>query len=538
MPFAPMMNRGARLPENRRDLQPDSINATASPSRHCVDTRTVVFLLISAFYFADTMLRASLKTFWFDELYTVYLCRLPTFHATWAAVLHGADFNPPLLYLLTRAANHIFGEGLIATRLPAILGFWIFGVCLYLFASRRLGRTAGCVAALAPIFTLSHNYAYEARAHGIVLAWCGLMLVCWQRSREDSAQQSWKAPAWTVGFGLSFLCALLTHVYAVYLVVPFFVVEIVALFRRRRPSFSTFAAMLAAILIIAPLYLRMVRTFKAINSGGGMPLHNFILGIYGPSLLLLILAIALTSRRHAKGQSDPSQADKVFTTDESIVACGLLLLPVIGGIGVEISHGPFFDRYFLASTAGFALLFARSVMRRSGPLAGRVLAAMLVLVAGDICLGIHARLGGDLFQIEPASHFRFSANPSRPLDRDAALRMDRSNRDVLVIEEHNYLYLFFYAPDAIRRRLVFGAPDAENFALVSDRRLAKWAKVDLHTASYREFFATHSDFLVYSSNKGTFNGGCGDCIQPFLDAGYTLRSVEEDADGLLEHFSK
>src|SRR4051794_18078178 len=85
----------------------------------------IVFLLISALYFVDTFLRATLKTFWYDELFTVYLCRLPTFHATWAAVLNGTDLNPPLFYLMTRWAQHWSGEGLIATRLPAIIGFWI-----------------------------------------------------------------------------------------------------------------------------------------------------------------------------------------------------------------------------------------------------------------------------------------------------------------------------------------------------------------------------------------------------------------------------
>lgn len=510
----------------------------ASLSRDRPGVRTIVILLLSALYFADTLLRASLKTFWFDELFTVSLCRLPSFHATWNAVLHGSDFNPPLLYLLTRAAEGILGEGLIATRLPAILGFWIFGMCLYLFTSRRLGRTAGCIAALAPIFTLAHYYSYEARAHGIVLAWCGLMLVCWQRSREQAPGDSWRAAGWSVGLGLSLLGALLTHVYAVYLAVPFFLVEAIALIRRRRPSFVTCVTLLTAIALVTPLYLRMVSTFKAVNSAGGLPLHNFILAIYGPSLLLMLAAIALTYRERTRSQPDPDGPAAGFTTDESIVAYGLILLPVIGGIGVQLSHGPYFDRYFLGCTAGFALLFAQSVSLRRGLLARRVFLAMLVLIVGDICLGVYAHRGGDLVQIEPVSHFRFSASPSRPLERDAALRLDKSNLDVLVIEEHNYLYLFFYAPEEIRRRLTFGAPDPEDFTLVSDRRLAKWAKLNLRTASYKEFLATHDDFLVYASRNGAYNGGCGDCIQPFLDAGYTLRSVQSDSDSLLEHFVK
>ena len=158
-------------------------------------------LLISALYFADTLLRASLKTFWYDELVTVYLCKLPTFGATWAAVLHGgADLNPPLLYLLTRWSQYLFGEGLISTRLPEILGFWLFTLCLYSFASRRLGQLRGAIAALFPVFTLAHYYAYEARPHGILLGSFGLMMLCWQRAREGRKVLLWAFLLWLAIF--------------------------------------------------------------------------------------------------------------------------------------------------------------------------------------------------------------------------------------------------------------------------------------------------------------------------------------------------
>ncbi len=76
-------------------------------------------LLIGAslLYFADVFLRASEKYFWFDELLTVYLYRLPL-HSLWQALQAGFDFNPPLLYLLTKASSGLLGDGLIATPAP------------------------------------------------------------------------------------------------------------------------------------------------------------------------------------------------------------------------------------------------------------------------------------------------------------------------------------------------------------------------------------------------------------------------------------
>src|ERR1700733_13984129 len=198
--------------------------------------------VVSTVYFADLFLKASQKCFWYDELFTVYLCRLPSFKNTWMAVADGADFNPPLFYLLTRGAQRIFGGGLIATRLPAMFGFWLFAVCLFFFVARRAGIVSGFIAGVFPFFTLAQYYAYEARAHGIVLGWCGLALVCWQRNAEGRARYFWLA-----GFGLSLLGALLTHVYAVYLLVPFAVVEIYNLIDKKGPNWGNLAVLALAL---------------------------------------------------------------------------------------------------------------------------------------------------------------------------------------------------------------------------------------------------------------------------------------------------
>jgi hypothetical protein len=103
--------------------------------------------VISAVYFANIFLKASRKLFWFDELFAVYLCRVPTFRDTWGAVTHGADFNPPLFYLVTRFAQRLFGDGLVATRLPESIGVWIFCVCLF-FLLLIMPQSVSKVAAL------------------------------------------------------------------------------------------------------------------------------------------------------------------------------------------------------------------------------------------------------------------------------------------------------------------------------------------------------------------------------------------------------
>jgi hypothetical protein len=505
----------------------------------------IAFLLISALYFADTLLRASLKTFWYDELVTVYLCKLPSFAATWSAVLHGTDLNPPLFYLLTRWSQHLFGEGLIATRLPEILGFWLFGICVYLFVARRLGPLRGAIAGLFPVFTLAHYYAYEARPHGILLGCVGLMMLCWQRAREGKNVYLWVAGLW-----LSYLAGLLVHVYAVYLLIPFLFAEALTLLRRSRPHLGIVAALLLAPPCVVPLYHRLYANFR---SGGfsGMHIHlyelvqHFFVFVLGPALAVLLFLILLLAWKRPEIKPASGTSDfRALSPDELALALGLILLPIIGVIGIKVSHAYYFDRYFLAATAGYALLLAQATLARGGraSIARGLFVFMIALLSADTLVAAYCRWHhGDIDQVEPSSRIVFDPSPAAPLLRNPALLGDTTTLDILVTDEPGYIYLYYYAPPQIRKRLVFGAPRNDAFdsqALDNYRRLAHWANIDLRLVTYDEFFVTHSDFLVYSPNNTAFRSGCSNCTQEFLNAGYTLRSVKEDPDNLLEHFSK
>jgi hypothetical protein len=519
---------------------------SAEPAARSRSTRIVLvgFLLLSALYFADTLLRASLKTFWYDEIITVLLCRLPSFGATWSSVLQGADFNPPLFYLLTRSSQHLFGEGLIASRLPAILGFWLFGISLFFFVRRRLGTLCGVVASLFPIFTLAHTYAYEARAQGVVLGWAGLMLLTWQRTRDGRAF-SW----WTFAFALSWLAALLTHVYAIYLLIPFLIVEGLAFTRRWRLHTGILVSLFLVPLCVAPLYLGMSRTYRAATSVGGLHNHpyeviqQYLVAIASPALAILLFAfLALSVERMRAQDADATDGAPRLEPTEWWLAVSMACLPIIGAIGVKLTHGPFFNRYFLAGTAGYAILLAQAVAsrtRRSLAATGLV-AAMLFLLLADTTIGGYCKWRhADLDQVEPASHFVFPPNPGQPLFRNQAVLRNQDAQPILVPNDHIYLYLYYYGPPALRARLYLGLPPTSDYPVSAYQREAQLLRTpDMRSVSMNDFMATQPDFFVYNALDAKQNGTCFDCLQTFLDRGYTLRSVDRDYDNLLEHFSR
>jgi hypothetical protein len=490
--------------------------------------------LVSVFYFADIFIKASQKCFWFDELFTTYLCRLPSLGATWAAVAHGADFNPPLLYLFTRGAQGVFGEGLITTRLPAMIGVWVFGVCLFLFVARRAGAIAGFIAGTFPFFTLVQYYAYEARAHGIVLGWCGLTLVCWQRNAEGRGK-----PLWLAGFGLCLLGALLTHVYAVFLLVPFAVVEVYAMLTRARPNWGVVAVMAlvfasTTLFVYLPLF-RVYRTtvpanFHHISYGS---FQHFLLDVIGPSMIILFFFL-LISALNVMQRGQHAQETAAIPRRELVLAAGFACIPLVGLIGCAVSHGPFIDRYFLSSVAGYAIIFAFACSSRQvGSWTAKALAlCMFLLMFADLGTTIYFRMKHGMMLFEPTASLRLSTTPSDPMALYDTLSTADSSLDILMVSDLEYIYFFRYAPPSVVSRLYFGAPTSDLFRSAYER-LAKGARIDLKVTSFEPFLATHNRFLLYES------GGVEiDSVEAIARAGYRLKSARADANGIMYEYEK
>ncbi|HZD76589.1 MAG TPA: hypothetical protein VE218_06260, partial [Acidobacteriaceae bacterium] len=263
--------------------------------------------------------------------------------------------------------------------------------------------------------------------------------------------------------------------------------------------------------------------------------------VFGPGIVVLLLLLLFLAWKRPTGDvTSTPQEVRSLSAAELGLALGLIVLPAIGVIGIKVSHAYYFDRYFLAATAGYALLVAQvTVVRGNRSFVARGLFfSMIALLSADTLIAAYCYWHhSDLDLVEPSSHIAFVPNPADPLMRDAALLRDTSKLDILVTNEPGYLYLYYYAPPEIRSRLVFASPHETGF-LDAYQRLARWANVDLRLATYDEFFTTHNDFLVYSSNNTAYVSACRDCLEPFLKAGYTLRSVDDDADNLLEHFSR
>jgi hypothetical protein len=486
-----------------------------------------VLLLFSFLYFVSTPLHAWSKPFWFDELSSIYICRLPSFQASWQAVLHGGDFNPPLFYVIERAVQALFGENRVGLRLPEMFAFWLFSVCLFRFARRHMGRLAGWIALFLPTLSGGYYYATEARPHALVLGALGVALVCWQEWED----KPWSR-AWTAAFAGALLTGFLLHCYAVLLAVPFGATELWRTVRTRNWRWQRWLALVLPVAIAGVCYWPLVSSFRAtmgsldISDSPGFgasflrlaPFYGFVFVPCIGILLLVLLAAAwgVRSRRDALRRPFVPESELV------LIAC-FVLFPLFGILFAKVSHGPFVFRYFLGSLAGCVLCLAYAASNLTN-VRGRQLVALAVAVqlawsAGQVWF-FHLEKKAESI-VEPSLSFGFSTYPDGPLAGYPLLRAQFTNNLPVAVEDRmDMLYLLYYAPPALRSRLFLVTSSERDVTYRLYRALRQWAGVPSNPEStLDQFVAAHRKFVFYGLPSGALVGD----LQTRLNA--NLRNV-------------
>jgi hypothetical protein len=217
-----------------------------------------------------------------------------------------------------------------------------------------------------------------------------------------------------------------------------------------------------------------------------------------------------------------------------VLAAGFVCIPLIGLIGCIISHGPFLDRYFLTSIAGYAIFagFASSRWFPGAWTAKAVALCMFLMMLLDLRSAISLETGHPKVLFEPSSGFRLTTTPSKPMQLYDTLSTDNNGLDILVLSSLDYLYFFTYAPPSIVSHLYFGAATSDMFYSAYDR-LAKGARIDLKITPFDPFLAAHHRFLLYESGRASI-----DAVQAIARAGYHVKSARADVSGILYEYEK
>jgi hypothetical protein len=417
----------------------DSVSSMRPETRMEIETFLVRWknLCLAAFtiaYFAFTGLHAYIKPLWFDELLTVYLSRLPDFKTLWKALADGGDTSPPLTYLLVRLARAAFGENAISVRLPAMIGFWIFCICLFAFVRRRIGIVPAFAALMLPVCTAAWPYAYEARCYGLLLGATGLALLFWQNAVENIHRK------WAIaGLTLSLAAATFSHYYGAVLYLPLCGAELWRSFRLRRIDAPIWLAFFFGLLPLPLCYPLLAGTAPyqahpwAIPHGGYLRTSYETFGtplIFPAMLFLLGFAVI-------KNVSFP--ADKKHIPDHEWVAAFLFTtIPAVLLAAAFLVTRMFTFRYVLPAAAGIVLLIVFAVFRLS-----RGNAAPVMLLAVASALGCFALFAADL------------SRPANPISSQPLLG-EAIQRGPVVIDDYLlFLQAWYYLPPESQSRVLY-----------------------------------------------------------------------------------
>ncbi|HEX3433629.1 MAG TPA: glycosyltransferase family 39 protein [Solirubrobacteraceae bacterium] len=187
-----------------------------------------------------------LQSFWYDEAFTPVHVLHDGLGATLRAVVHHEN-TPPLWYLLAWVDARLFGDGALALRLPSALAGVLSVPVVWAIAQQLAGRRAALVAAaIVAVNPLFVWYSQEARAYGLFVLMSALAMLCFVRALDDPTRGRLAA------FALAGALALLTHYFAVFLLVPM-ALWLLLDGRARRATLLALGALAAVGLALLPL---------------------------------------------------------------------------------------------------------------------------------------------------------------------------------------------------------------------------------------------------------------------------------------------
>jgi hypothetical protein len=493
----------------------------------------VVLVLILLAVGIDSALRAIANPFWYDEIFTVLMCRLPSGAETWKALEQAADTNPPTYHALARAARRIIPDDHVGYRLPSVLAALgaMFG--LYWFLVRRVDGLAALVGATFVLCTPLIYYAAEARPYALMVCCISVAAAAWQRIDE-----SW---LWSVVLAVLLAGAISCHYYAS-LAWPAFVLaeaSVWAMGRRFRVgAWAAFVGGAVPLWFFAPL-LAKLREYYGPNfwarpaisqawmaydwlfSFGGQAGMIFGLGVIAIfAYQNFIQARQQIAAERADNSTEREERESLLPLAERVLVLVLLLLPAIAVAVAKFSQGGLTARYMLPTILGGCLVVGYLASKLSR--VGRALLLGLILINyASSSLGQAKRLvEGTLLERRAAAAKEMGTIVRAHPESELPLVVSAGRR---------YLPMAYYTPDDLVSRL---------YTIADPKAAVKYTRVDsvdldlvvirryfpLRIADYAEFLSRHREFLLVSDSGERFEW----LTARLLDDGHVLNLIGQN----------
>ncbi len=333
-----------------------------------------------------------LQSFWFDEAFTPVHVLHASLFSTLRSVLH-TENSPPLWYIVEWVDWRVLGRGEVALRLPSALAgiatvplAWAIGREL---AGRHAAIACAGLLAVNPLFVW---YSQEARVYGLFVLASAALMLCFVRAEREPT------PARMAAFALAGAAALLTHYFAVFLLVPM-VLWLAREPRLRRAATPAIGALVLVGLALLPLVigqgghgtqwigrwpiserLQAIPQYYLTGTSGAPLGHGVELLIALPILAGVCLALVGLAPGGNRGDAvaaepgaEPRRRERDGALLAAVVSGGAILIPVVLAIFGADYLAP---RNLVGAMVPLSVLIGLLLVSRSSGVAGVALAAV------------------------------------------------------------------------------------------------------------------------------------------------------------------
>ncbi len=400
-------------------------------------------LAIAAFYLATSISIAGRRLFWFDELVTVLISRLPGASRIVHALAQTDNNMPAPYFLVVHWFFQLFGVSQVAARLPSALAMTAGLLIVYDCARRLTSGLHGLIAMAVLACSCLPYYGFEARSYGIYFMLAAFCFWIWVHG-----QSKYLSP---VLFGAAFLASILVHYYAVLGLLPYAVWEARDWRPWRMPSAKLFAGGIAALAAAAMLVPQMsgAKRYSAIFWSPPTPVRlKAAFGELFPDALLLLavviiwIAVASVARKGAPAFP--------MLPAERLGWLGLLI-PFAGYALARAVTNAYVSRYFIGLLPGVAVACACLCWRRlsNWPAAAGVLLILAVF-------GLEAQYVTTRHP-EFVDPFNQQSSTRQVLQGEGSLRA-QGKRYTLLTNGMLFLECWYYAKDRDQYALLVPSP--------------------------------------------------------------------------------
>lgn len=455
-------------------------------------------IALVGFYLFSSLWIASRRLFWYDEISTVLVARLPN----WASIWRAFDVIPPSYFLLVRLFERMLGPTELAARIPSALAVTA-GLLIIFDCARRLSDNLHALAGLALLTcSLLPQYGYEARPYGIYFMLAAAELWLWVRT-----PRSHKGSA--LLFGVTVFLAFNAHYYSVLCLVPYAAFEASEWKPWRAPSVKLLAGVLGLLCGVVELS-RQIMAARQVSPGfWAPPDFGALRAVYGEFFpfglfvgAAVLLWIAWTVQQENVSLYPMRAGERV--------GWFFLLIPVAGYVVAKLFTNAFFNRYFIGMLPGVAVAFSCALWRRfrnsPGVSAGIV---VLILLFG---VGLQISVTARPWKIEPPYPSHAAAELRELLSMEATLTRDGKT------------FIAARADRIIGVEARYYSKHPELYAFVITPHLEGTGRVHLNSAQYHPMRFWSLEELRAHARETALVDPSEDTVKAMTDAGFHIKS--------------